>query len=192
MDIWDRQSEEQQERYLAFKEYLHMKPKRVVSIIAEKFDITDDTVYKWKGENNWAARCEAYDVYMSEQEKKRRTKYLDESSFRLVEDLITQAKRLLITSSILTKKLGEGGLKELEGKDLMELMPIANNDLELALKTMRMFKEIVPITPEGRELLEQDAKGTQIVINVNPVIPKEDNVTVEVKAEEVKTIENGD
>jgi hypothetical protein len=121
----ERQSDEPKRVFDALVYYCELEPPRLFKHVAEKFDVTTKAVCVWKDKYNWEERIEAYDRYIEDEEKKRRVKFIDESSFRYLEELNALIALLALPAKILAKRIKDEGLGFLEDMNKDELMRLA-------------------------------------------------------------------
>lgn len=185
MDVWERQYDEPVDKYELFSLYLDLK---VLSQVSKKAKLDLSSVKKWAKKFSWEDRAEAF--YRNEEKlhKIERANNIKESAYGYIEDLQKQMNALSLTTQVYHKALKEGGLKEIEKLSVLEKRALSIEDTELKLKTLKQYKEVLELTPEGRDLLQSGETTGQVVIEIKPadltkgtVIEVEHNPVIEPK-----------
>jgi hypothetical protein len=65
---WVRQSYESEPSYQAFRTYLNFGHARTLRKVCEETAKSWTLISKWSAENEWSARCRAYDIHVSNAE----------------------------------------------------------------------------------------------------------------------------
>lgn len=165
MDVWERQYDEPIEKYELFSSYLDLK---VLSKVAKESKNDLSSIKIWAKKYSWEDRAEAY--YRNEEKltKIERANSIKESAYGYIEDLQKQMNALSLTTQLYHKALREGGLQEIESLPILEKRALSIEDTELKLKTLKQYKEVLELTPEGRDLLQSGESSGQVVIEIKP------------------------
>ena len=177
MDVWDRQYDESVDKYELFLSFIELK---IVSEVAKESKKELSTVKNWAKKYNWDDRAEAY--YRNEEKlaKIARSNTIKESAYGYIEDLQKQIHTLSLTTQLYHKALNDGGLLELEKLSVLEKRALSIEDTELKMKSMKQLKEILELTPEGREMLHSEESSGQVSIIIVPTTPESGIQTIEI------------
>jgi hypothetical protein len=163
------------------------------SKIAEASGVRPTTVSMWKSKYSWAERAEAYDRSRELEVEKERGILIKEHAYKLNKDLMDYINLLNVAKSAYEKKLKDGGLADFGVLSTLELRRMMNEDVETAVKLIKVQKEVLSLIPEGREILEEEKTGDKITIIINSVTNNNGEASTEVKTIDVtpKKVEIG-
>lgn len=189
MNLWERLPDETDQAYNAFILYLESKPPRPTQIEMSKMvNVTQETIKIWKSRFSWGERVVAYEKWLKEVDSEQRLESMKEHAHKLTKELYKNIQRLLIENSVYLEKLTKNNMDDIRNLNVHELRENANENLELIAKLIKPFKEIAVMTPEGKQLIEQDQDvGDKIFINVQPVVKEAD--VIEADEDDIDVIE---
>jgi len=166
IELWEQMREEPANIFIIFQRYLHMRPKRLLTVLAQQEGLTTETLQNYKQKYNWEIRTEAYDRYISELEQLEYKKMIKETCARHAKLAENLQSILMIPAKVFADKLkeiGEKELKEMHTSDLLAHVYQAAKLLKPLIEVERLSK--------GLSNDHNDAKAdlrTQIQINVTP------------------------
>jgi hypothetical protein len=191
---WQKLENESEAAYQAFLLYLgDVQIRASTSKIAEASGVRPTTVSMWKSKYSWAERAEAYDRSRELEVEKERGILIKEHAYKLNKDLMDYINLLNVAKSAYEKKLKDGGLADFGVLSTLELRRMMNEDVETAVKLIKVQKEVLSLIPEGREILEEEKTGDKITIIINSVTNNNGEASTEVKTIDVtpKKVEIG-
>lgn len=174
IEAWEQLKEEPTTAFIIFQRYLHMKPKRVISLLAQQEELTTETLYNYKQKYNWEIRAESYDRYISEIEQREYEKMIKETCARHAKLAENLQSILMIPAKVFADKIkdiGEKELKEMHTSDLLAHVYQAAKLIKPLIEVERLSKGL----SNDHSNVKTDLR-TQIQINVNPV--KEGEVVI--------------
>jgi hypothetical protein len=165
-ELWEKLDNEPQDAFNAFQAFLETRNRRdSILKLSDKTGFSKSTLSFWKKTYMWAERALAYDKYIEEEQSKARSALIEESAIKYIKALVSRIELMLLSSNIYMKDLKDkGGIEALESLSTFAKREIAHEDLEMAMKLMKTYKELLELTPEGKELLKSGASGTEINI----------------------------
>lgn len=151
--IWERQLNESEKAYEAFKIYLNLGDNRTAQAVADKLHKSYTLIRRWKKSYDWESRVIAYDNSLIEEARKKAKK-----------DIETMNKRH-ITQALKLQKIAVDGLIDL---DISRLSPnMLLKYLSLGMELEKSSREAVLADNEtynNEEKIENTTSLADIII----------------------------
>ncbi len=174
-DPWEQLANEPSDKFLLFRQYLTMQPRRLSSL-ASLSGLSSASLADYKQDYKWDARCDAFDRYMAEKEKEEYERTIKETCARHAKLAENLQSILMIPAKVFADKLkdiGEVELREMHTSDLLAHVYQAAKLVKPLIEVERLSKGLSTENVAVKQSLKE-----QIQINITPstTIPKnEDN-----------------
>ena len=126
--LWERQKNESEKAFEAFKIYRDMGQKRTVSAVVEKLGKSRSLIDRWKEQWNWKERVRAYDNELEKQAKEKAIKDYKAMTEQHIKIAVKLQKKAL-------KAFDNLKIEEMSPKDIKEFIKMAT-DLERLSRTI--------------------------------------------------------
>ena len=116
--IWERQKDETEKAYSAFKIYLEMED-RSIKNVAEMLRVSEQNVRRWTNKYNWSERAAAYDSSIVESTRKAKVKLI-ESAIKRKNNIAGKLEQKALQA------LENISLAKISARSIVEMLTLAN------------------------------------------------------------------
>lgn len=148
---WERQKDESEKAFEAFKIYRDMGEDRTISAVVKRLEKSRNLIDRWKERWSWKERVRAYDNELEKQAKSKAVKDYKAMTERHIKIAVQLQKKAL-------EALNNLETKRMSPKDIKEFIKMAT-DLERLNRTVEQEKENHMISEDNFiEALRQEAE----------------------------------
>ena len=139
LKIWERQPDETEKAYSAFKIFLEMED-RSISKVAKYLSVSVQNVRKWSSKYDWFERAASYDSSIVEVTRKLKISAIKETIRRKTAIAGKLEEKAL-------KALDEIKLNRISGRTIVEMLTLANQLRDEAMEVEKLLDETQNETP---------------------------------------------
>ncbi|MCS7232166.1 MAG: hypothetical protein RMJ67_08530 [Elusimicrobiota bacterium] len=137
-ELWEQWANEPIEDYLLFKQWLDLKPKRILSKLSELTGVSVATLSEKRKNYEWDIRADAYDKYLDELKEQEQLAAIKETCLRHAKQAELLQSILLTPARVLAERIRSSDLSEFTKMSTEEL-------LMYVINTSKVLKHLVEV-----------------------------------------------